>query len=100
MSGPDTALYCPRCDASVHPIRVWHGWKHCFRVWLGGLVVMLAMTPLLAYDFCVLIPGMMLYMVAGSPLRHLARTAPVCRRCSLDLVEGVTTGAPLRAKRA
>lgn len=61
---------------------------------------MVAATPFLAYDFCVLIPSMMLYMVAGSPLRVLARTPPVCRRCSFELVEGMTQGTPLRPKHA
>lgn len=95
-SGADTSLYCRRCDDAVRPIRVWHGWKWCWRVYLVGLVIMLALTPFLAYDFCILIPGMMVYLLAGSPLRQLARTPPVCRRCSLDLEEGVTTGTPLR----
>lgn len=94
-----SALDCGRCDAVVDPIRVWHGWNWCWRAWLCGLVVVVAMAPLLAYDFCVLIPGMMIYIAAGGPLRTLARTAPVCRRCSLELVEGVTTGKPLRPKR-
>lgn len=95
-----SALYCPRCDASVGVIRVWSGWKWCWRVWLAGLVVLLALTPLLAYDFCVLIPGMMVYIAAGGPLRHLARTAPVCRRCSLELVEGQTSGTPMPRKKS
>ncbi len=100
MSEHDASLYCGRCDDSVSPIRVWHGWKWCLRVWLVGFAVMIAMTPLLAYDFCVLIPGMMVYMVAGSSLWQLAGTRPVCRRCSLELTEGVTSGTPLRPKRA
>jgi hypothetical protein len=97
MSEPGL-LYCPRCDTSVQALRPWRGWKHCWRVWLGGLAVMLALTPLLAYDFCVLIPGMMVYLSAGGPLWHLQRTQPVCRKCSLELVEGVTSGTPLRPK--
>lgn len=96
MSGDGASLYCPRCDRSVVPIRVWRGFKWCWRAWVVGFSIMLVMTPFLAYDFCVLIPGMMIYTVAGSPLRALARTAPACRRCSLDLEEGRTTGTPLK----
>jgi hypothetical protein len=92
-------LYCPRCDSSVGVIRVWHGWKWCWRVWLGGLIVLLAMTPLIAYDFCILIPGMMVYISAGGPLWQLSRTRPVCRKCSLELMEGETTGTPMKRKR-
>lgn len=98
MASERGALYCGRCDDSVPAIRVWHGWKWCWRVWLWGLAIMLALTPLLAYDFCVLIPGMMAYMVAGSPLFQLARTRPVCSRCSLELEEGKTSATPLRPK--
>lgn len=97
---PSSPLYCARCDASVPVIRVWSGWKWCWRVWLTGFLMMIAMTPLLAYDFCVIIPGMMVYIAAGGPLYHLARTRPVCRRCSLELDEGRTTGTPLPGRTA
>ncbi|MEQ8460832.1 MAG: hypothetical protein RLO52_20245 [Sandaracinaceae bacterium] len=91
-------LYCPRCDDSVGVLREWSGWKWCWRAWVAGACVMLAATPLLAYDFCVIIPSMMLYLVAGSSLRMLARQRPVCRRCSFELTEGCLSGEPLQRK--
>lgn len=93
-------LYCPRCDASVGVIRVWHGWRWCWRIWFAGAVALFAMTPLLAWDFCVVIPSMMLYVAAGGPLYHLSRTKPVCRKCSLELVEGQLTGTPMKRVKA
>jgi len=98
MAGGD--LYCPRCDERVGVLREWGGWKWCWRVWIAGAVVMLAATPFLAYDFCVMIPCMMLYLVAGSSLRMLAKQRPVCRRCSLELTEGTFSGEPLRSRKA
>lgn len=87
LEGP---LYCRRCEALVASIRPWRGWKPAWLVWKVGVVGVIAMTPLLASDFCVMLPSMMLYLAAGGPLRAYARTRPVCRRCSLELTEGQT----------
>lgn len=93
-----TPLYCRRCDDLVRPIRPWRGWKPAWTAWKVGLVGVLALTPLLASDFCVMLPSMMLYLLAGSPLRSLARTAPTCTRCSLDLDERVRGGTEIRVR--
>jgi hypothetical protein len=89
-------LYCARCDVAVEPIRVWGGFRVGWAIWRVGLIGVLALTPFLASDYCVMLPSMMLYLAAGGPLRALARTRPVCPRCSLELVEGQRTGEPLR----
>lgn len=98
MAKLEGELYCARCDGLVLPIRPWRGWPIGWTVWKVGLVGVLALSPLLASDYCVMLPSMMLYLAAGGPLRSLARTRPVCRRCSLELTEGTVSGAPLRPK--
>lgn len=92
-------LYCARCDDLVPVIRPWHGWPIGWTVWRVGLVGVLALMPFLASDYCVMLPSSMLYLAAGGPLRSFARTPPVCRRCSLELAEGVMQGTALRPKR-
>lgn len=82
-------LYCRRCDAQVSVIRPWRGWKPAWLAWKLFLVVVLALFPLLASDYCVMLPSMMLYILAGGPLRAFARQLPVCRRCSLELADTV-----------
>lgn len=96
---PEGPLYCRRCDALVPAIRPWRGWRHAWTIWKVGLVGVLALSPLLASDYCVMLPSMMLYLAAGGSLRGYAKTQPVCRRCSLELTEGVLTGTALRRRR-
>lgn len=87
MSAYGGLLHCGRCEALVPVIRPWRGWRVGWTVWRVGLVGVLAASPLLASDYCVMLPSMMLYLAAGGPLRSYARTPPVCRRCSLELVD-------------
>lgn len=98
MARHEGALYCRRCDDLVRPLRPWRGWGISWTVWKVGLIGVLALSPLLASDYCVMLPSMMIYLVAGGRLRELARTRPVCRRCSLELTEGVLAGSALRPK--
>jgi hypothetical protein len=88
MANSEGPLYCRRCDALVGSIRPWRGWKPAWTAWKIGLVVVLALFPLLASDYCIMLPSMMVYLAAGGPLREYAKTRPVCRRCSLELTEG------------
>ena len=100
MARQEGALYCGRCDAQVRAIRPWGGWGTAWTIWKIGLAFVLALTPLLASDYCIMLPSMMIYLVAGGRLREQARTRPVCTRCSLELTEGVVTGTALVRKGA
>jgi hypothetical protein len=77
--------YCPRCDEVVRTIRPWRGWGPAWRVWIAGFFLVLALTPFIAWDFCVMQPSIMLYLVAGATLRSFALQRTVCGRCSLEL---------------
>lgn len=87
MEFMDGSLFCTRCDGRVTPIRPWRGWKPCWHAWKVGVVLAVVLFPLLASDYCVMLPCTMLYLAAGGPLRSYAREKPVCSRCSLDLDE-------------
>lgn len=88
--GEAPPLYCRRCQALVPSIRPWRGWKPAWLLWRIGLVGVLALSPFLASDYCIMLPAMMVYLAAAGPLRSFAQTRPVCRRCSLELTEGET----------
>jgi hypothetical protein len=83
----EPTLYCRRCDAQVEVIRPWRGWKAALIVWYGVMCVVVVLSPMMAADYCVMIPTMMAIILAGSPLHRLAKEKPVCRTCSLEIVE-------------
>ena len=94
----ERTMYCRRCDDAVEPIRPWSGWKPALMVWyvaIGGLVLLF---PLMASDYCVMIPTMMAIILAGSPLHRLAREKPVCSVCSLELDPTRKAGTGVRAR--
>jgi len=77
--------FCPRCDRTVPAIEPWRWWGALWNVWKVGFVIVLVCFPIMAADYCVMLPSMMLYMVGGGLLRGYAREKPVCTRCSLEL---------------
>jgi hypothetical protein len=100
MAEGEGTLYCRRCDDDVRAIRPWRGWKPAWAIWKVGFVGALALFPLLASDYCVMLPSMMLYIAAAGPLRSFARQPPVCGRCSLELEEGANARPAARSQPA
>ncbi|MEZ4339879.1 MAG: hypothetical protein R3B82_24930 [Sandaracinaceae bacterium] len=90
--------YCPRCEEPVRAIEPWRGWKPLWNVWKVGFALMIVGFPVLASDYCVMLPSCMLYLAGGGLLRGYAREKPVCRRCSLELDEGVAGGTTIRPR--
>lgn len=86
MPEPDT-LHCPRCDDDVPVARPWRGWKPAWLAWRAGLLVALALSPILAADYCVMLPSFMVFLAAGGPTYAHAKLRPSCRRCLLELDE-------------
>jgi hypothetical protein len=78
-------MYCRRCDDAVPVIVPWSGWKPALYVWYVMMGFLVLLFPVMASDYCVMIPTMMALILAGSPLHRYAREKPVCLRCSLEL---------------
>lgn len=97
---PPRTLFCPRCDDAVRTIDPWRGWKPLWVAWRVGFVGILVGFPILASDYCVMLPSTMLYLAAGGILRGYARERPVCRRCSLELDEAARGGTTIRPRAA
>lgn len=86
MTGDDgRPMYCRRCDDAVPVIRPWPHWRYCLGVWYGMIGLIVLLFPVMASDYCVMIPTMMAIILAGSPLHRLAKEKPVCKVCSLEL---------------
>jgi hypothetical protein len=50
-------------------------------------VVALCLAPMLAADYCVMLPSFMVFLTAGGPTYARAKVRPACRRCLLELDE-------------
>lgn len=68
------ALVCPPVFARVAP-----------RVWLGMVTVIALLYPVLAVDYCFMIPCMVMVLAAAGPVRRLALERPSCRRCGAEV---------------
>lgn len=91
-------MYCRRCDDAVPVIRPWPYWRYCLFVWYGMIGLIVLLFPVMASDYCVMIPTMMAIILAGSPLHRLAKEKPVCRVCSLELDPTKAAGTAVRTR--
>ena len=96
--GRRSELFCPRCDDTVRALAPWPGWKTLWNVWKVGFAVVIVCAPLLASDFCVMLPCTMMYLTAGGLLRGYARQKPVCNKCSLELEPQAPGAATIRPR--
>jgi hypothetical protein len=91
-------MYCRRCDDTVSAIVPWRGWVWLKRLWWVGVAIVLALFPLLAADFCVMLPSSIAYVLAGGILHRLASEQPICGRCSLPLSR-TSGGTAIRSRK-
>lgn len=91
-------MYCGRCDEVVSAIVPWHGWRTLRIVWWCVVVVLLALSPILGADFCVMIPSSFAFVFAGGTLQRLASQEAICRACSLPLEPGRAAGTGVRRR--
>lgn len=78
-------LYCRRCASEVPALLPWRGWNYVRYGWYGTIAVMLTVSPIMAADYCIMIPTMMGIILAGSTVHWISAQKPVCQICSLDL---------------
>lgn len=81
----DGVLPCKRCRRDVPAILPWPGWQVARYGWYATIGVMLFAFPVMAADYCVMIPTMMGIILAGSTVHAYAKQKPVCKLCSLEL---------------
>jgi hypothetical protein len=53
------------------------------RIWIAGVIVVIALSPILFSDLFVMIPLTMAFLFAGGPVLALAQQQPTCRVCGL-----------------
>jgi hypothetical protein len=99
MSAGRAPMYCHRCDEVVSAILPWPGWKPALYVWYVVMGLIVVLFPVMAADYCVMIPTMMCLIIAGSPLHRFAGEKPVCCICSAELAPGKESGTGVHVKR-
>lgn len=98
MPEDDRPMFCPRCDEAVPVVRPWPYWRYALYVWYGMMGLLVLLFPVMASDYCVMIPTMMMITLAGSPLHRLAAEKPVCRVCSLEIDPARRDGTGVRPR--
>jgi hypothetical protein len=88
-------MHCPRCDDRVPVLRPWRGWRPARIAWWVGAVIWVSLFPIIAGDYCVMLPSFMAYLIAGGPIHSMAKQKIQCRRCSLEL-DGTPGGTGVR----
>jgi hypothetical protein len=91
---------CPRCYSEEEVLRPWPGFRVARRIWLGGLAVIAALSPILFSDLFVMIPMTMAFLFAGGPVLEHARQTPTCRECGLSRPHPGWHETPCRPVRA
>lgn len=87
-----TTKYCPRCDADVLADAPWPHWRKVRAVYVALVAVIIVLGPVLAVDYCVMIPSAFIFMTAWGPLNGLVAEKATCRTCG-GIAEDVRPGA-------
>lgn len=84
--------YCRRCAREVSLLRPWPGFRWLKRAWFAGLLVVLALMPIILSEITILLPMAMAFAVAGGPLLSLASQPITCRTCGATVNVGAKAG--------
>jgi hypothetical protein len=76
-----TRGYCARCARDVSLLRPWPGFRWLKRAWYAGLLLVVALMPIILSEITVLLPMAMVFAVAGGPVLSLAAQPTTCREC-------------------
>ncbi len=95
---PEPAMYCWRCDDVVRPVLPWPHWRKVWIGWICTIGLITVLFPVMASDFCVMIPTMMAIIVAGGPIYRYASQLPSCSVCSAVLDPARARGTGVRSK--
>ena len=73
--------HCPRCDTDVPVDEPWPHWRKIKIAYVTSLVLLLVVGPIMAVDYCVMIPSAILYLGAWGPINGHAAERSTCRVC-------------------
>ena len=90
--------YCWRCDDVVEIQEPWPHWQKVKIEWFCVIGVITFAFPIMASDYCMMIPTMMAIIIAGSPIFRYASELPSCCTCSAVLDPKRHAGTGVRAK--
>lgn len=74
---------CPRCYCEEEVVRPWRGYRAARWLWIAGLVLLGALSAILASDIIVMLPLTVAYLFGCGPAFALAKEPPTCRVCGL-----------------
>ena len=69
----------------VDAVRPWPGYRWLKRAWFAGLLVLLALMPIILSEITVLLPLAMVFAVAGGPVLSLSSQPVTCRQCGAEI---------------
>ena len=74
---------CPRCYCEEEVVRPWRGYRAARWLWIAGLVLLGALSAILASDIIVMLPLTIAYLFGCGPAFAMAKELPTCRVCGL-----------------
>ena len=75
---------CWRCQKDVDIQRAWPGFVWLKRGWYAGMFGVLVLMPIIGSEITVLLPGAMVFTIAGGPLLFLSGQQDTCLECGAE----------------
>lgn len=76
---------CARCGHEVSPVSVWPGFVWVKRAWYAGLLVLIAISPIIMSDIYVMMPLALMFAFAAGPIHGFAAQPATCSDCGAEL---------------
>ena len=82
---PPREVYCARCGHDVAPDLVWGGFRWTKRAWYAGILMIVALSPIIMSEITLLMPLAVAFGLAAGPVHALAAQRATCSRCGAEL---------------
>lgn len=80
-------VHCGRCAHEVVPVRVWSGFAWVKRAWYTGVLLIVALMPIILSEITLLLPLAMVFALAAGPVHALAAQRDTCSECGAELTK-------------
>lgn len=77
--------HCNRCARDVEVVRPWPGYIWLKRAWFAGLLLVVALAPIIMSEITLLLPLAMVFGMAAGPLFALSGQKITCRECGAQI---------------